>query len=166
MKYYGNRDTEALGEHYMNHLNAMTEEGLHSKADIAAELAIRDMQITMLAQEMATVSSLINKVTGWAAERNLILGSTSKAQTLKLGSEFGELCDSINKGLCPKDDIGDMFVVLIILCAQKNLTVLECLSHAYDEIKDRKGIMIDEVFIKDTDPRYPEIIENQLRGAL
>lgn len=161
MKYYEKRDVGVLGEHYKNHLNAMCE-----KADIAAELAIRDYMITELANDIARFSILVNKVTGWASERNLIIGSTPKAQTLKLGSEFGELCDSVNKGLSPKDDIGDMLVVLIILCAQTNLTIEECLFHAYDQIKNRKGIMIDGVFVKESDPRYAELKENQLRGAL
>lgn len=30
---------------YMAHVQAMTAEGLHSKADIAAELAVRDIRI-------------------------------------------------------------------------------------------------------------------------
>lgn len=42
---YAKRDLEKLGKYYFRHLNAMTREGLHSKADIAAELAARDMII-------------------------------------------------------------------------------------------------------------------------
>jgi hypothetical protein len=39
---YAKRDLEELGKHYLNHLDAMTSEQLHSKSDLAAELAARD----------------------------------------------------------------------------------------------------------------------------
>lgn len=39
---YAKRDLEQLGKYYFRHLNAMTAEKLHSKSDIAAELAVRD----------------------------------------------------------------------------------------------------------------------------
>lgn len=45
---YARRDTESLGKLYIEHVEAMTAEGLHSKADIAAELAWRDEQIEIL----------------------------------------------------------------------------------------------------------------------
>jgi hypothetical protein len=45
---YAKRDIEGQGEYYMRHLDAMTREGLHSKGDIAAELAHRDMRIAEL----------------------------------------------------------------------------------------------------------------------
>ncbi len=44
-KLYGKRNPIKQGQHYMNHLMAMTAEGLHSKSDIAAELAHRDIVI-------------------------------------------------------------------------------------------------------------------------
>ena len=47
-KHYAKRDPEAQGAHYINHVSAMTSEGLHSKSAIAAELAHRDMEIDRL----------------------------------------------------------------------------------------------------------------------
>lgn len=44
-KLYAERDREALGQHYWNHLNGMTIEHLHNKGDIAAEFAHRDQVI-------------------------------------------------------------------------------------------------------------------------
>lgn len=46
----GQRDIEQLDEggYYTRHIYAMTNEGLYSKSDIAAELAHRDLQIDML----------------------------------------------------------------------------------------------------------------------
>jgi len=45
---YPQRDSEALGEFYLMHVSAMTAEGLHSKSDIAAQLAWRDARIAEL----------------------------------------------------------------------------------------------------------------------
>lgn len=44
-KLYAGRDIRALGSYYMRHVCAMTAEDLHSKSDIAAELAWRDALI-------------------------------------------------------------------------------------------------------------------------
>ena len=45
---YAERDIVGQGEHYRRHLSAMTGENLHSKSDIAAELAHRDIEIAVL----------------------------------------------------------------------------------------------------------------------
>ena len=58
---------------------------------------------------------------------------------MKLIQEAGELSDSLCKGNDIKDDIGDMMVVLINIMVRNNLTMDECLSVAYNDIKDRKG---------------------------
>tara|TARA_Y100000816_G_scaffold290281_1_gene278582 strand:+ start:131 stop:433 length:303 start_codon:yes stop_codon:yes gene_type:complete len=90
-------------------------------------------------------------ISQWHKERNLIDGSTDKDQYLKLIQEAGELSDSICKGKDIRDDVGDMMVVLINIMVRNNLTIDECLSKAYDDIKDRKGKMVDGVFIKEGD---------------
>lgn len=97
------------------------------------------------------VPRLLSKVTEWAQDRNLIKGATSKDQCLKLIQEVGELSDSLCKQKSPIDDIGDCMVVLTILAEQQGLTIQQCLEHAYNDIKDRKGTMIDGVFVKESD---------------
>ncbi len=87
----------------------------------------------------------------WHRDRNLIDGSTDKDQYMKLIQEAGELSDSLCKGKDIKDDIGDMMVVLINIMVRNNLTMNECLSVAYNDIKDRKGKMVDGVFVKEGD---------------
>ena len=49
MSEYADRDVLAQGAHYTKHVVAA--EGLHDKADIAAELAHRDMAIDQLRAE-------------------------------------------------------------------------------------------------------------------
>ena len=87
----------------------------------------------------------------WHQDRNLIEGSTDKDQYLKLIQEAGELSDSLCKGKDIRDDVGDMLVVLINILTRNQLTLSECLAVAYDDIKDRKGKMVDGVFIKEGD---------------
>ena len=92
-----------------------------------------------------------NLIGQWHKDRNLIDGSTDKDQYMKLIQEAGELSDSLCKGKDIRDDIGDMMVVLINIMVRNNLTMSECLSVAYDDIKDRKGKMVDGVFVKEGD---------------
>ena len=87
----------------------------------------------------------------WHRDRNLIEGSTDKDQYLKLIQEAGELSDSLRKEKDIRDDVGDMMVVLINIMVRNNLTMKECLAVAYDDIKDRKGKMIDGIFVKEGD---------------
>lgn len=97
------------------------------------------------------VPKQLSKIIAWAQDRNLIKGSDVKSQTLKLVQEVGELSDSICKGKSPIDDIGDCIVCLAILAEQSDLTIQQCIEHAYNDIKDRKGVMRNGVFIKESD---------------
>jgi NTP pyrophosphatase (non-canonical NTP hydrolase) len=92
---------------------------------------------------------ITNRIAQWQHDRNLIDGSTDQAQFLKLIEETGELAGNLARGKDIRDDIGDIIVVLINIATRNNLTIEECLSVAYDDIKDRKGAMVDGVFIKE-----------------
>ena len=87
----------------------------------------------------------------WHVERNLIEGSTDKDQCMKLIQEVGELSDNICKGRPVADDIGDCIVVLKNIAERNGLTLLDCVSIAWDDIKERKGKMVNGVFIKEGD---------------
>jgi len=95
--------------------------------------------------------NLVEKIAQWNHDRNLIDGSTDKDQYMKLIQEAGELSDNICKGRNVADDIGDMVVVLLNIAERNNLSLEECLSRAWDDIKDRKGRMVDGIFIKEKD---------------
>lgn len=94
---------------------------------------------------------IVENIAQWHRDRNLIEGSTDKDQYMKLIQEAGELSDNICKGKDIRDDIGDMMVVLINIATRNKLSMEECLQVAYDDIKDRKGKMVDGVFIKESD---------------
>ena len=91
---------------------------------------------------------LVELIEKWHEDRNLIEGSTDKDQVLKLLQELGELSDSVCKGTDLRDELGDMLVVMINIMKRNNLTIENCLEKAYNDIKDRKGKMIDGVFVK------------------
>jgi NTP pyrophosphatase (non-canonical NTP hydrolase) len=96
-----------------------------------------------------TFDSLIADTEQWHEDRNLIEGATDKDQVLKLLQELGELSDSVCKGEDIKDDIGDMLVIMINICKRNNITLAECLYTAYNDIKDRRGKMVDGIFVKE-----------------
>lgn len=106
-----------------------------------------------LDQHVDATGALFAAIRKWATDRNLIEGATSQAQTVKLFEEGGEVAHAVARGDrdALKDGIGDMIVVLTILAAQNGLTVEECVAAAYDEIKDRKGRMVDGIFVKDAE---------------
>ena len=70
---------------------------------------------------MTTLTQFIKNIENWAEDRNLIEGSTPKKQFIKLMEEFGELCSGVSKNKIDvvKDSIGDCFVVMVILAAQR-----------------------------------------------
>jgi len=100
---------------------------------------------------MERLQSLIDHIEVWAEDRNLIKGGTSQAQMLKLTEEVGEIASAVARGNrdALKDGIGDAVVVLTILAAQNDLSLEECVAAAYNEIKDRKGRMVDGVFVRE-----------------
>tara|TARA_B100000927_G_scaffold254571_1_gene220871 strand:+ start:6211 stop:6522 length:312 start_codon:yes stop_codon:yes gene_type:complete len=96
------------------------------------------------------MQELIGKVNKWFEDRNLIQGSTDKDQILKLMQELGELSDHACKGEDIRDDLGDMLVVMLNIMKRNNYTIEECLQIAYDDIKDRRGKMVDGIFVKES----------------
>lgn len=98
-----------------------------------------------------TFDNLIYAIAYWAEERNLIAGANSQAQVVKLFEEGGEVAAAVARGRhnALKDGIGDMVVVLTILALQNGTTLDECTQLAYDEIKHRKGRMVDGIFVKE-----------------
>ena len=111
-------------------------------------MSVHNKSTTVLkeSQDMVVLTELIKM---WHHDRNLIDGATDKDQFAKLIQEAGELSDNICKGNDIRDDIGDMMVVLINIAERNGITISECLRVAYNDIKDRKGTMVDGVFVKE-----------------
>ena len=76
-----------------------------------------------------------------------------KSQFVKLMEEAGELANAIGKknDIEFSDAIGDMFVVLTIMALQNGMMIEDCINEAWQQIRDRKGKMVDGIFIKEAD---------------
>ena len=98
------------------------------------------------------LNELTQKIEQWAIDKGLDEAQPEK-QMLKLVEEVGELAQGLAKGNLDQvvDSIGDVYVVLKVLSMQLDLNLSDCVSEAYDEIKDRKGKMVDGVFVKEED---------------
>lgn len=117
------------------------------------------------------MQELIDNVLEWAKERNIIEGSTAAKQLEKTAAELIELAIAVGRddmhtelGMAVQDSallercstdiadgIGDVLVTLIIVTEQTGLDIEDCLACAYNQIKDRKGVMKNGIFIKETD---------------
>ena len=100
------------------------------------------------------IPALIDKINKWAISHGLDKGNP-KVEWMKVTEEVGEIRDVFLKPhdfadpeWSLKDAIGDSIVMLIVLCLQLGYDVEECLTIAYNDIKDRKGVMIDDNFVK------------------
>ena len=87
----------------------------------------------------------------WADERGLYDKGDTKTQYCKLMEEAGELGRAILKDDQVEfvDAIGDMVVVLTNMAMLGGTSIETCIDAAYDEIKNRKGKMVNGTFVKD-----------------
>lgn len=99
-----------------------------------------------------TLGQLVKQVEQWSINKNLHNGNSDR-QALKFYEEVGEVAAALSRNdkEALKDGIGDTIVTLIILAQQQGWTLEECLQYAYDEIKNRKGKMINGTFVKQED---------------
>jgi hypothetical protein len=116
------------------------------------------------------MNETVANVVQWGLDRNIIQDSNLPAQLKKLREEFDELEEAIltNNSAEIADAIGDMTVVLTIMAEiygrdydpehyEEGVDIdlpsyLECcLEDAYNVIKDRKGKLINGVFVKESD---------------
>ena len=99
---------------------------------------------------------LETKVIEWAKDRNILENSNAIKQISKTQEELDETLDALKRleqgeeaMLEVADGIGDMLVTIILLAKIVGLESVDCLADAYDEIKDRKGKMINGLFVKE-----------------
>ena len=84
------------------------------------------------------------KIIQWAEARKIIPNSNPESQLLKAVSEMGELADATIKHdkEAVIDAVGDVMVCLINYCVLQDINLVNCMEVAYDQIKNRKGILL------------------------
>lgn len=99
-----------------------------------------------------SLNRLTTQIEAWAIDRGLDKAQPEK-QMLKLVEEVGEIARGLARADLDQviDSIGDVYVVLTILSMQLDLDIRDCIAAAYEEIKDRKGEMVNGVFVKESD---------------
>lgn len=118
-----------------------------------------------------TFEELRENVEKWANDKDLLHEENSEKQFMKFieevfefKTEFDYLCrigqsseevysdyEQIETQENMKDEMGDVFVTLIILCKQLDIDPVECLDMAYEKISKRRGKTIDGTFVKEED---------------
>jgi NTP pyrophosphatase (non-canonical NTP hydrolase) len=105
-----------------------------------------------------TLDQLTENIKAWGASKGITTKKKGKdatiqkyAQALKVEEEAGELSGAILKGdeAKEKDGIGDTFVTILLLAEIRGYSIEECVAAAWDEIKGRKGQMVEGSFIKE-----------------
>lgn len=98
------------------------------------------------------MTELIELISQWFKDRGLDKADP-KAQMLKLSEEVGELAGAIARDDSPEiaDALGDITVVLIGLCEIMGYDYRTCVNMAYDVIKERKGMLVNGVWLKESD---------------
>ena len=105
---------------------------------------------------------LKQKIVQWGQDRNIFEFSTPIKQLHKTQEELDETMQALVQFADAKTDkakqdaleevidgIGDMGVTLLMLCHKMDVDFVECLASAYDVIKDRRGRVINGLFVKE-----------------
>lgn len=94
----------------------------------------------------------LTSVKRWSIARKLHAADPVK-QMLKLTEETGELAAAIARDntAAMVDAVGDILVVLTILCQQTGISLTAAFEEAYQAIKHRNGKTVNGVFVKEED---------------
>ena len=132
------------------------------------ELVFEDLKLLFKQSDNKTFDYLRNKVLEWAMDKDLLHEENADKQFMKFVEEVFEFksemdyltrigqsseeiysdYEQIEAQENMKLEMGDIFVTLSILCDQLDIYPVDCLTMAYEKIKDRTGKTINGVFIK------------------
>jgi hypothetical protein len=104
---------------------------------------------------------LKEKIVQWGKDRNIFEFSTPIKQLHKTQEELDETMNALVAFADAKtekakqaameqvvDGIGDMGVTLMMLCHKVDVDFVECLHSAYEVIKNRRGKMVNGLFVR------------------
>jgi len=152
---------KALARFYENHFNAYDKlggnlEDVHMRDQydgktLAGGLSPERVPECCDDETPCSCKSQFDLIREWADERGLYENGDTKTQALKLVEEVGETCRAILKEDFEEvvDGIGDCVVVLVNLAELQGVSIEACIEAAYEEIKGRKGKMVNGTYKKD-----------------
>ncbi len=126
----------------LEHIEAMKAELISHSNAINSRETYQDLEVKE--------TDRFQKIRDWADERGLYDKGDTKTQFCKLMEEAGELGRAVLKDNQAEfvDAIGDMVVVLTNMAMLGGTSIETCIDAAYDEIKNRKGKMVNGTFVK------------------
>lgn len=96
------------------------------------------------------INDLTVRISNWFDEKGL---HDPVMQFAKLNEEVGEMAHELTRGRKDseemKDSLGDVFVTLVGMAHHLDLDLSECINMAYQEIRYRKGKVIEGSFVKE-----------------
>mgnify|MGYP002343984222 FL=1 len=153
---------KAFARFYDNHEQAFTRDKVETLTGGLSPTGIQDRYYECCDEEnpcncepqfskRPRQKSQFDLIRDWADERGLYDNGDTKTQALKLVEEVGETCRAILKEDFEEvvDGIGDCVVVLVNLAELQGISIEACIAAAYEEIKGRKGKMVNGTYKKD-----------------
>ena len=122
-----------------------------------------ETQTDYTVKPMDYMETLIKKVEQWAQEKEIDDYKNWEKQFMKFQEEAFELYKEmvlhderlkskyVHTKLDMRLEMGDVLVTLIVLAKQQDIELSECLSMAWNKIKDRRGKTINGQFVKEED---------------
>ena len=100
--------------------------------------------------ELYNMGTLVSLVWEWFEQKGL---KDPKMQMIKVQEEVGELAHQISRNKLhdpeTEDALGDILVTVIGMCHHLHYHPAHALGVAYNEIKNRKGKVVEGSFVKD-----------------
>lgn len=139
-----NFDKEFDKEQGIDRFNPFKESLEGTKVDSNTDIYIKKTEQTIY--DMDTLTSLVWE---WFEKKGL---KDPVMQMVKVQEEVGELAHEITRGhrQSPEieDALGDILVTVIGMCHHLHYHPAKALATAYNEIKDRKGKVVEGSFVK------------------
>lgn len=103
--------------------------------------------------DCAVVGVIINAIGGYPTYYDGV-----PYRAVRMQCNLQNVADYFGYALVDSDTAFSAFDDLHAIAEHHNLDFEECLFTAWNDIKDRKGVMFNGVFIKEADPRYAEVM--------
>ena len=151
-RFYDNHQTHDYPSNgHTTRTGGLAPTGMKERVCIEPEFSKRNCDDCYCEERIINQYYQFDLIREWAEERGLYENGDPKTQALKLVEEVGETCRAILKEDYEEviDGIGDCVVVLTNLAELMDVSIEDCIAAAYEEIRNRKGKMVNGTFKKD-----------------